>query len=376
MNRIHFTLLGLTLGVSLLAGCERPPVNTVQVGYRGTGMELVYNPRTLAEQAEANKAPEPIEAASPDGPKAAQVYQNVKVLGHLSVAEFNRTMVAMTNWVSPKQGCVHCHNAQNFADDTLYTKVVARRMLQMTQTINNDWQKHVGKVGVTCYTCHRGEPVPKEVWFKPLMPKHANNFAGDRAGQNEPAQTVGLSSLPVDPYTPFLLEADPIRVQGDKALPHGNRQSTKQAEWTYGLMVHMSQSLGVSCNQCHNSRAFGDWGNSSPPRLTAWHGIRMARSINQEYIVPLTKEFPAVRLGPTGDVAKVNCATCHQGAHKPLYGAEMAKHHPELLVKSPLAAAAAPASAAASDPLTVSEVKALDALRPSTAPAKPAATPG
>jgi mono/diheme cytochrome c family protein len=26
-----------------------------------------------------------------------------------------------------------------------------------------------------------------------------------------------------------------------------------------------------------------------------------------------------------GDVAKVNCATCHQGAYKPLYGASMLK---------------------------------------------------
>jgi photosynthetic reaction center cytochrome c subunit len=31
-----------------------------------------------------------------------------------------------------------------------------------------------------------------------------------------------------------------------------------------------------------------------------------------------------------GDVAKVNCATCHQGVFKPLYGASMAKDYPEL----------------------------------------------
>jgi photosynthetic reaction center cytochrome c subunit len=31
-----------------------------------------------------------------------------------------------------------------------------------------------------------------------------------------------------------------------------------------------------------------------------------------------------------GDVAKVNCATCHQGLFKPLYGASMAKDYPEL----------------------------------------------
>ena len=54
----------------------------------------------------------------------------------------------------------------------------------------------------------------------------------------------------------------------------------------------------------------------------------MAREINNEYMVPLTGVFPPNRLGPTGDVAKSNCATCHQGAYKPLYGAAMAKHYP------------------------------------------------
>jgi len=364
MTRFPFRFIGLGLFCCLLAACERPPVDTVQRGYRGTGMEQVYNPRLLAEQAANNQAPEPLEAASPDGPKAGQIYQNVKVLGNLSVGEFNRTMVAMTNWVAPKQGCVHCHNVQNFADDSLYTNVVARRMLQMTQKINSDWQSHVGNTGVTCFTCHRGEPVPKEVWFKPLAPKGANSFAGDLAGQNAPAASVGLAALPNDPFSAFLLGDAPIRVAGEQALPAGNRQSTKQAEWTYGLMVHMSKSLGVNCTQCHNTRSFGDWSNSSPPRLTAWHGIRMARELNLEHMLPLTDTFPVNRLGPGGDVAKVNCATCHQGAHKPLYGAEMAKHHPELLVKSPSAGTG-------NATLTAEELKVLEVL-PATA-AKPAA---
>ena len=41
--------LALCLGAAvLLSGCERPPIETVQTGYRGTGMEQIYNPRTLA----------------------------------------------------------------------------------------------------------------------------------------------------------------------------------------------------------------------------------------------------------------------------------------------------------------------------------------
>jgi len=47
-------------------------------------------------------------------------------------------------------------------------------------------------------------------------------------------------------------------------------------------------------------------------------------------MTPLTKVFPQNRLGPMKDVAKVNCATCHQGAYKPLWGEPMAKVWPEL----------------------------------------------
>jgi photosynthetic reaction center cytochrome c subunit len=347
MSRMYHAmgLAGLACGLALLAGCERPPVDTVQRGYRGTGMEQVYNPRTMAEQASLNVAPDAQPAASADGPKANEIYQNVKVLGGQSVAQFARTMVAITAWVAPEQGCTYCHNAQNFADDSLYTKVVARRMLQMTQAINADWKTHVGATGVTCYTCHRGNNIPNEVWFKPPSSKGENNFAGSKAGQNAPGEAVGLASLPNDPFSPFLLDAQEIRVIGVDPLPGANRQSIKQTEWTYGLMVHMSKSLGVNCTQCHNTRSFSEWSTSSPPRLTAWHGIRMARQLNNEYLLPLTATFPAQRLGAGGDVAKINCGTCHQGAHKPLYGAPMAKDYPELTHRMEAAAPADAASA-------------------------------
>jgi hypothetical protein len=44
----------------------------------------------------------------------------------------------------------------------------------------------------------------------------------------------------------------------------------------------------------------------------------MSRQLNVDYLVPLTAVFPANRLGPKGDVAKVACGTCHQGVNKPL----------------------------------------------------------
>ena len=320
----------------MLTGCERPPIETVQTGFRGTGMEQIYNPRILAKQAALNAAPAAPDAASADGPKASQVYQNVKVLGDLSVGQFNRQMVAITQWVAPDQGCAYCHNVQNFADDGKYTKVVARRMIQMTQKVNQDWKPHVAETGVTCYTCHRGNNVPTQVWTEPKDRKYANSLLGDLAGQNIATKEAGLTSLPFDPFSPYLKDAAPIRVNGNEAMAgvgaNANRASTKQAEHTYSLMVHMSESLGVNCTYCHNTRNFQSWEESRPERVTAWHGIRMARELNNDYMMPLTDTFPPHRLGPKGDVAKVNCSTCHQGAYKPLYGAAMAKDFPELQV--------------------------------------------
>jgi photosynthetic reaction center cytochrome c subunit len=323
---------GLLLAVAaLLAGCERPPVDTVQRGFRGTGMELVYNPRTELRVAEANQPPATTDPASADGPKARDIYKNVPVLGHLSVAEFTRNMAAITEWVAPKEGCAYCHDLEKMGEDTKYTKVVARRMMQMTQHINADWKPHVAQTGVTCYTCHRGQAVPAQVWFKAPPQANGANFIGDLAGQNQPMKMVGKSSLTIDPYSLYLAGKETIGVGGPTALPTGHEASILHTENTYALMMHMSIGLGVNCTYCHNTRNFKTWESSPPQRTVAWHGIRMARDLNNQYLEPLAKSFPAHRLGPLGDVAKVNCATCHQGVYKPLYGAPMAKNYPELL---------------------------------------------
>jgi photosynthetic reaction center cytochrome c subunit len=344
MNQALF-FKGLALAsVILLSACERPPMDSVQRGYRGTGMVQVYNPRTIEQNEELHAAPMVMPPASPDGPKAGKTYQNVKVLGDLSVAQFTQLMVNMTSWVAPNEGCVYCHNPANFAEDSKYTKVVARRMIEMTQHINSGWKNHVAETGVTCYTCHRGQPVPAQIWFKEPPQANGADFIGGRAGQNLAAPSVGLSSLPSDPFTPFLLGNLDIRVNGTTALPTGNRHSIKQAEWTYGLMTHMSSALGVNCTYCHNSRSFSSWEGNPPQRATAWHGIRMARELNLNYLEPLTATFPSHRKGELGDVAKLNCATCHQGAYKPLNGAPMIKNHPELVGKP------APAQVAAVKP--------------------------
>ena len=45
-------------------------------------------------------------------------------------------------------------------------------------------------------------------------------------------------------------------------------------------MIAISKSLGVNCTFCHNTREFGQWAESTPQRVTAWHGIQMVRDLN------------------------------------------------------------------------------------------------
>lgn len=322
---------GAIAAAALLTGCERPPIDAVQNGYRGVAMGTVANPRTYDAKIEANSLPEPIPAVPAGGPPAGSLYKNVQVLGDLGAGEFTRTMLAMTAWVAPKEGCAYCHAAgQDFSSDSMYTKVVARKMLTMTKKVNSQWSTHVGATGVTCYTCHRGNNIPVNYWYKEDQPKQSPSMMTAGNGKNTASKTVGLASLPHDIFQPYLAESQDIRVIGTTALPTGNRHSTKQAEWTYGLMVHMSEGLGVNCTYCHNTRSFSSWATSPPQRATAWYGIRMVRDLNNNYMDPLTATFPDHRKGPLGDVAKVNCTTCHQAAYKPLLGVSMLKDYPEL----------------------------------------------
>lgn len=316
----------------LAAGCEAPPPQSKQQGYRGTGMVQVDNPLTDAEKLARNKVPAPQDPVKPGGPLATAEYKNIKVLTDVNSDEFTRLMLSITEWVAPEEGCGYCHNIEDLSLDTP-KKVIARRMLQMTRHINSQWKAHVAETGVTCYTCHRGQPVPRYIWHSTPEGRRDGAIIGARNGQNAPAPGVGLTSLPNDPFTAFIEYANEIRVAGTTALPiRGNEKqsSTQGTEATYGLMMHMSQALGVNCTFCHNSRAFSSWEQSSPQRAIAWHGIRMARDLNSNYLIPLQSSYEPERLGPLGDAPKLNCATCHQEVSKPMNGASMLKDYQEL----------------------------------------------
>ncbi|HJZ71666.1 MAG TPA: c-type cytochrome [Vicinamibacterales bacterium] len=90
----------------------------------------------------------------------------VTVLTGLTVPEFEAEMQRMTQALGAS--CGTCHARGNFASETNPRKAVARRMLEMTKAINQqffadykveDGSSRLGRI--TCYTCHQGELHPK-----------------------------------------------------------------------------------------------------------------------------------------------------------------------------------------------------------------------
>lgn len=334
MTRVRIELLVTVAAGLALGGCELGTKITQQTGHRGTGMNQITDPDFLVKTAALPASP--YELPADEGSLARDDYQNVPVLGHLSTERFNHLMSSITYWVTgDAANCAYCHNPENLASDEKYTKIVSRRMLQMTWKINGDWSNHVKQNGVTCWTCHRGNPVPANVWSAP-KPETLQSVRGQRFGQNAPDPNVAYASLPSSAVFSSYFAGNPqvIRVAGGAYPSKAHQVSIKTAEGSYGVMMHVSQSLGVNCTYCHNSQSFKSWSLSNAQRTTAWYGINMVRDLNTGYVLPLAPIFPANRKGPAGDPYQINCLTCHQGQAKPLGGVSMLGDYPYMRASS------------------------------------------
>ncbi len=318
--------------------------DSLQTGPRGTGMSITKFDTQIAR-------PDPDVALvfenEPLVPEAGEdlakdIYENVQVLGELTDANFNRLMAAMTEWVAPEQGCAYCHgdgDLETYGEDTLYTKIVSRRMIEMTRNINENWDGHVNankQVGVTCLTCHRGQNVPSEIWFQ--MGAVNKSMAGWSANQNRVTPVSQYTSLPSDALEAYLLNGEVIGVHDLDSRVAGipgqdGYPGIQHAERTYALMNYVAGSLGVNCTFCHNTRAFYDGGQVTPQWATGSLGIAMVNELNNDYLMPLQDVYPEERLGPAmGDAPKAACKTCHKGYQQPLQGTNVIKDWPELAV--------------------------------------------
>jgi hypothetical protein len=90
--------------------------------------------------------------------------ENVQVLTGMSLRDLRAEMTRMSDALDVK--CTHCHVQGNFASDGNRNKIAARKMLQMTRTLNELYfatstATEGTRLGhVTCYTCHRGSSRP------------------------------------------------------------------------------------------------------------------------------------------------------------------------------------------------------------------------
>ena len=316
---------GLLVAVLIMLYGSAYGTTSLQTGPRGAGMSVPEFNADLARPdptIENYYTEEPYEVEEGEG-LAKDIYENVQVLGNVSEGNFNRLMLAMTEWVAPEQGCAYCHNEENLAADDKYTKIVSRRMIQMTQNLNENWDGHVAETGVNCYSCHRGQNVPTGIWFK--ISPGLESAAGWSANQNIATDQSVSTSLPHDALEKLLLEDGQIAVHDlEPRVPgipgQGDLASIQDTERTYSLMNYFSNSLGVNCTFCHNTRAFYDGGQITPQWATASLGIEMVRELNTEYLEPLADQYPEHRLGPKyGDAPKAACLTCHKGYQKPLH---------------------------------------------------------
>ncbi|MGK7755821.1 MULTISPECIES: photosynthetic reaction center cytochrome PufC [unclassified Roseovarius] len=321
----------------LVSADKSSAVDSLQTGPRGTGMSV---PEFKSELAARDPGIEGYMAMRsdpvvPQGGEelAGDARENVPPgLEGLTVENYDRLLAAMQQWTGIPD---------LFEDMDSYQTSVGYTMIAMTQNLNENWDAHVNanaEVGVTCYTCHRGQPVPTDVWFN-ISPVN-ERVEGWGAVQNRVTPLSSYTSLPSDALQTYLVDGDSIKVHDLESRVEGvpgvdGYPGIQHTERTYAFMNYISNSLGVNCVFCHNSRAFYDGAQVTPQWATELLGIQMVQELNNDYLIPLEGLLPEHRLGPKyGDAPKAACRTCHKGYQKPLQGTNVIQDWPELATTS------------------------------------------
>ena len=149
---VGMVTIGLIVFFLAIGTLQRPPVESVQRGYRGLGMVSCTIPPPSLQRRTRTGLPE----ASPNGtrPRSTRIaglQQRPGAQGrgcrrvHPADDGHNRVGLA-----TARLRLLSCRG-RGPRIDKLYTKVDSRRMIEMTRHINADWQKHVGETGVACY---------------------------------------------------------------------------------------------------------------------------------------------------------------------------------------------------------------------------------
>jgi photosynthetic reaction center cytochrome c subunit len=226
----------------LLAGCERPPVETVQ---RAIAAPAWCRSTTRASwpQAPANQpAGAAARQAGSDGPEGQGRVPERQGAGRPERRRVHAHHGRDDRLGRTRRKAAPTATTENLADDSKYTKVVARRMIEMTQHINADWKPHVA-----AHRRHLLHLPPRQAGAGAgpgSPPRRRSSGAGQhrrqRPARTRPCAVVGLASLPYDPFTVPADGKEPIRVGGTTAAAHRQRRLDQAPRSSpTALMNHM-----------------------------------------------------------------------------------------------------------------------------------------
>ena len=140
---------------------DLPAASTLIELYRKTDNAVAAADLAAKIKEAMNGGPSPNDSASasllesPDKP-AQDVYKNIQVLKGVPANQLLPTM----EFISSSLGvsCDFCHSEGHFENDDKKTKQTARKMMQMTLSLNQ--KCFANSRGVTCFSCHRGAANP------------------------------------------------------------------------------------------------------------------------------------------------------------------------------------------------------------------------
>ncbi len=90
---------------------------------------------------------------------AEQRFKNIQIFKDISATQLDPTMAFISGSLGVR--CNYCHVVNQFDKDEKPPKLTARRMIQMVLDLNKG--SFNGQGAVSCYTCHRGKPIPVSV---------------------------------------------------------------------------------------------------------------------------------------------------------------------------------------------------------------------
>jgi photosynthetic reaction center cytochrome c subunit len=90
---------------------------------------------------------------------AEKIFRHIEVLKGKPASRLPGMMAALTGLLGVR--CSHCHVPGRWESEEKHAKQVAREQFAMQATINSRYFR--GENKITCWTCHRGQPVPESL---------------------------------------------------------------------------------------------------------------------------------------------------------------------------------------------------------------------